>query len=65
MVRSLPPPVVRTIADFLCFPLAVTVDYEGANVREGNRVVSLGEKPYLDTSSPSRRTALGLQPWVE
>lgn len=43
----------------------VTVDYEGANVREGNRVVSLGEKPYLDTSSPSRRTALGLQPWVE
>lgn len=43
----------------------VTVDYEGDGVRKGNRVVSLGERPYFDASSKSRREALGLKPWVE
>jgi len=33
-----------------------TNDYEGA--RQGNRVVSLGEKPYFDQASKSRREAL-------
>ncbi len=33
-----------------------TNDYEG--VRQGNRVVSIGEKPYFDPSSVSRREAL-------
>ncbi|KAF2105596.1 hypothetical protein BDV96DRAFT_626198 [Lophiotrema nucula] len=32
-------------------------DYEGK--RQGNRVVSLGEKPYFDPNSVSRRQALG------
>jgi hypothetical protein len=45
--------------------MTVTVDYEGDGVRKGNRVVSLGERPYFDPSSKSRREALGLKPWVE
>ncbi|KAI0683840.1 alpha-ketoglutarate-dependent taurine dioxygenase [Cytidiella melzeri] len=36
-----------------------TFDY-GKEKRVGNRVVSLGEKPYFDPSSRSRREALGL-----
>ncbi|KAL8280377.1 hypothetical protein RQP46_007294 [Phenoliferia psychrophenolica] len=44
---------------------SVTVDYEGDGVRKGNRVVSLGEHPYFDPSSKSRREALGLKAWVE
>ncbi|OAA61706.1 alpha-ketoglutarate-dependent sulfonate dioxygenase [Niveomyces insectorum RCEF 264] len=35
-----------------------TNDYNGK--RQGNRVVSLGEKPYYDPNSKSRREALGL-----
>ncbi|GAA6006026.1 hypothetical protein JCM10207_007312 [Rhodosporidiobolus poonsookiae] len=42
----------------------VTVDYEGMDVRKGNRTVSVGEKPYLDPSSKSRRAALGLPPFL-
>ena len=34
-------------------------DYNGK--RQGNRVVSLGEKPYFDPNSKSRREALGQQ----
>ncbi|OAP65088.1 hypothetical protein AYL99_01060 [Fonsecaea erecta] len=34
-----------------------TNDYDGK--RQGNRVVSLGERPYFDPHSVSRRTALG------
>jgi len=37
-----------------------TNDYTGK--RQGNRVVSLGEKPYYDPNSVSRRQALGLEP---
>jgi len=36
----------------------VTVDYESD--RNGNRAVSLGERPFLDPKSISRREALGL-----
>ncbi|GJE98346.1 taurine catabolism dioxygenase [Phanerochaete sordida] len=36
-----------------------TFDY-GAETRTGDRVISLGEKPYFDPSSKSRREALGL-----
>ncbi|KAL8278034.1 hypothetical protein RQP46_009494 [Phenoliferia psychrophenolica] len=43
----------------------VTVDYEGDGVRKGNRVVSLGERPYFSPASRSRREALGLQRWTE
>lgn len=35
----------------------VTRDYD--DHREGDRVVSLGEKPYFDPNSKSRREALG------
>lgn len=34
-----------------------TNDYDGK--RQGNRVVSIGEKPYYDANSLSRREALG------
>jgi hypothetical protein len=34
-------------------------DYEA--LRQGNRVVSLGEKPYFDPNSTSRRKALQLE----
>jgi len=37
----------------------VTRDYD--QHREGNRVVSLGERPYFDPNSKSRREALGLK----
>jgi hypothetical protein len=36
------------------------LDYEGLGERFGYRVVSIGEKPYLDSSSTSRKVALGL-----
>ena len=35
-----------------------TTDYTGT--RQGNRVVSVGEKSYLDPTSISRREALGV-----
>ncbi|KAM0750190.1 taurine catabolism dioxygenase [Meredithblackwellia eburnea MCA 4105] len=46
---------------------SATNDYfdNPAAVRKGNRVVSLGEKPYLDPNSKSRREALGLPAWTE
>ncbi|KAJ6442391.1 taurine dioxygenase [Purpureocillium lavendulum] len=37
-----------------------TFDYSGLGERFGNRAVGLGERPYLDPNSTSRRTALGL-----
>ena len=37
-----------------------TPDYEGLGNRMGQRAVSLGERPYLDPNSKSRREALGL-----
>ncbi|KAL0576008.1 hypothetical protein V5O48_005975 [Marasmius crinis-equi] len=39
-----------------------THDYDAA--RQGNRVVSLGEKPFFDPKSKSRRAALGAAPGV-
>ncbi|KAK1215836.1 hypothetical protein PQX77_021537 [Marasmius sp. AFHP31] len=39
-----------------------TNDYEAD--RQGNRVVSLGEKPFFDAKSKSRRAALGAAPGV-
>ncbi|KAL1841701.1 hypothetical protein VTK73DRAFT_3413 [Phialemonium thermophilum] len=36
-----------------------TFDYDNHGDRFGNRVVGLGERPYLDPESTSRRTALG------
>ncbi|KAK7047780.1 hypothetical protein VNI00_006108 [Paramarasmius palmivorus] len=39
-----------------------TDDYEGH--REGNRVVSIGERPFLDPKSKSRRAALGAKPAI-
>ena len=35
-----------------------TFDYDGLGDRFGNRAVGLGEKPYLDPNSKSRREAL-------
>ncbi|KAL0565514.1 hypothetical protein V5O48_016511 [Marasmius crinis-equi] len=40
-----------------------TNDY-GEEHRQGNRVVSIGEKPYYDPASKSRRDALGAAPGV-
>ncbi|OCL06776.1 putative alpha-ketoglutarate-dependent taurine dioxygenase [Glonium stellatum] len=37
-----------------------TPDYEGLGSRTGQRAVSLGERPYLDPNSKSRREALSL-----
>ncbi|CAI6341943.1 unnamed protein product [Periconia digitata] len=37
---------------------AATFDYEGLGSRTGQRAVSLGEKPYFDPQSTSRREAL-------
>lgn len=39
---------------------SATFDYNGQGERFGNRAVGLGERPYLDPHSTSRRTALGL-----
>jgi alpha-ketoglutarate-dependent taurine dioxygenase len=39
---------------------SATFDYAGLGTRLGQRAVSLGEKPYLDPNSKSRREALGL-----
>jgi hypothetical protein len=41
---------------------AATPDYNGLNLgaRTGQRAVSLGEKPYFDSNSKSRREDLGL-----
>ncbi|KAJ6552066.1 hypothetical protein DFH09DRAFT_601285 [Mycena vulgaris] len=47
------------IWDNRCTFHTATNDYEG--LRQGNRVVSLGEKPYFDPDSTSRRKALGLE----
>lgn len=41
------------------FHLTATFDYE-EETRIGNRVVSLGEKPFFDSGSKGRREALGL-----
>lgn len=38
-----------------------TFDYDGQGARTGQRAVSLGERPYLDPNSTSRREALGKQ----
>ncbi|KAF2177616.1 putative TfdA family taurine dioxygenase [Zopfia rhizophila CBS 207.26] len=38
-----------------------TYDYEGLGSRTGQRAVSLGERPYLDPKSCSRREGLGLK----
>ena len=37
---------------------AATPDYEGLGERLGHRAVGLGEKPYLDPNSKSRRETL-------
>lgn len=41
---------------------AATPDYEGLGLgdRKGQRAVGLGEQPFLDANSVSRREALGL-----
>ncbi len=37
-----------------------TYDFNGLGERFGNRAVGLGERPYLDPQSKSRRDDLGL-----
>jgi len=37
---------------------SATFDYEGLGERFGNRVVGIGEKPYLDPNSKSKAEAL-------
>ena len=38
-----------------------TFDYEGLGERFGNRVVGIGERPYLDPNSKSKSEALALE----
>lgn len=38
---------------------SATFDYQGHGERFGNRAVGLGERPFLDPNSKSRREALG------
>lgn len=38
---------------------SATFDYKGEGTRFGNRAVGIGERPYFDPSSTSRRAALG------
>jgi alpha-ketoglutarate-dependent taurine dioxygenase len=40
---------------------SATWDYEGQGERYGNRAVGLGEEPFYDPESQSRREALGLE----
>lgn len=35
-------------------------DYEGSEPRHGTRVTALGEKPFFDPKSPTRREKLGI-----
>lgn len=37
----------------------MTLDYQGLGERFGNRAVGIGEVPYFDPKSTSRREALG------
>jgi hypothetical protein len=37
---------------------SATFDYNGLGERAGNRVVGIGEKPYLDPNSKSKAEAL-------
>ena len=39
---------------------SATFDYQGQGDRFGNRAVGIGERPYFDPQSKSRREALGL-----
>ncbi|KAF7305448.1 Taurine catabolism dioxygenase [Mycena chlorophos] len=48
------------IWDNRCTFHTATNDYAAGQLRAGNRVVSIGEKPYLDPAAPSRRQALGM-----
>lgn len=41
-----------------------TMDYHGLGDRFGNRAVGIGEKPYFDPNSKSRREDLGL-PYIQ
>ena len=38
-----------------------TFDYEGLGERFGNRVVGIGERPYLDLNSKSKSEALAAE----
>ena len=38
-----------------------TFDYEGLGERFGNRVVGIGERPYLDPNSESKSEALAAE----
>ncbi|SCZ96085.1 BZ3500_MvSof-1268-A1-R1_Chr8-1g09993 [Microbotryum saponariae] len=51
-------PTVHTV------PTIPTATYDYDDTREGDRVVSLGEKPYYDSQSVSRREALGIESFV-
>ncbi|KAJ4424035.1 hypothetical protein N0V82_001282 [Gnomoniopsis sp. IMI 355080] len=42
----------------------MTLDYQGLGERFGNRAVGIGERPYFDPNSKSRREALGI-PYIQ
>lgn len=42
----------------------MTLDYQGLGERFGNRAVGIGERPYYDPKSTSRREDLGI-PYIQ
>lgn len=42
----------------------MTLDYHNQGERFGNRAVGIGERPYFDPKSTSRRVDLGI-PYIE
>lgn len=57
-------PMMTAIWDNRSVFHTATFDYDGFGDRLGNRAVGIGERPYLDPNSSSRREALGL-PFVQ
>jgi hypothetical protein len=54
-----PPDTMVAIWDNRSVFHTATFDYQGEGSRFGNRAVGLGERPYFDPNSKSRREALG------
>ncbi len=58
-ISDLQPDEMTAIWDNRSVFHTATYDYKGEGDRFGNRAVGLGERPYFDPNSKSRRQALG------
>jgi hypothetical protein len=59
-LRDLSPLILLAIWDNRSVFHTATGDYEGFGSRNGNRAVGVGEVPYFDRNSKSRREDLGI-----